>query len=156
MTVSSTFKAAFFAASTDEVPLVIVEIDHDDFDAPIRCVNNFTDITSGGDVYTAFPFTFRFPPHSSDELPLASITISAIDQTIIQEIRAISTRPTVTVSLILASDPDTIEAGPYEFKLTNVEYDIFQITGGLGYDDFFDEPYPGDKYTPANHPGLWS
>lgn len=155
MTVSQTFKQAFFQQQTDEVPLLILTIAHADLASPIRVVNNTENITSGGNVYVAFPFEIKLPNLSSEDMPRATITICNVDRQIVQAIRSISSKPDITLSLILAGDPNTIEVGPYEFKLSGVSYDAFTVEGTLSYDNFLDEPYPGDKFTPGQFPGLF-
>lgn len=155
MTVTQTFKAAAYQQQTDEVPLVILTIDHDDLGSPIRYVNNNEDIVSNGDTYSKAGFDIKTPKRSPDELPRATISVCNVDREVIIAIRSISTKPDITISKILASDPDTVEEGPYEFKLSGVEYDAFVVSGNLTFDDIFDEPYPGDIFTPANAPGLF-
>jgi len=151
MTVSATFKAAAYAQQTNEVVLVILEIDHDDLAAPIRVVNNTENITSGGDEYLAAGFDIKLP----DDDGKTTISVCNVDRIMVQAIRSISSRPTVTISVILASDPDTIEVGPYIMELSEVSYDAFTVTGTLTFDNFLDEPFPGDKFNPGIFPGLF-
>ena len=151
MTVSATFKAVAYAQQTNEVVLVILEIDHDDLAAPIRVVNNTENITSGGDEYLAAGFDIKLP----DDDGKTTISVCNVDRIMVQAIRSISSRPTVTISVILASDPDTIEVGPYIMELSEVSYDAFTVTGTLTFDNFLDEPFPGDKFNPGIFPGLF-
>ena len=154
MTVSSAYKAAFFAQQTNEVLLAILEISHADI-TTIRVVNNTENITSGGDEYIAFPFECRLPNLSAEDIPRATINICNVDRQIVQAVRSISSRPDISLSLILASDPDTIEVGPFDFKLADVDYDVLTVGGSLTMDDFFDETYPGDRFTPGQYAGLF-
>lgn len=151
MTVSTTFKAAFYQQQTDEVDLAIIEIDHADLASPLRFVNNTENITSGGDEYLAAGFDIKLP----DDDGHTTISVCNIDRVMVQTIRSISSRPTITLSVVLASDPDTVELGPYVMELADVVFDAFVITGTLTFDDFLDEPYPGDKFTPGQFPGLF-
>jgi len=151
MTVSTTFKAAAYAQQTDEVALVILAIAHSDLAATIRVVNNTENVTSGGDEYLAAGFDIKLPNDDGR----TTISVCNIDRIMVNAIRSISSRPTVTMSVILASDPDTIEVGPYVMELSEVTFDAFTVTGTLTFDDFLDEPFPGDKFTPGQFPGLF-
>ena len=151
MTVSNTFKAAHYQQQTDEVNLIIVEIDHTDLDTPIRVVNNTENVTSGGDEYLAAGFNIKLPNDDGH----TSIDVCNIDRVMVNAIRSISTRPTVSLSVILASDPNTVEVGPYVMELADVGYDAFTVYGKLSFDDFLDEPYGGDVFTPGQYIGLF-
>jgi len=151
MTVSQTFKAAAYAQQTDEVALVILAISHADLAATIRVVNNTENITSGGNEYLAAGFDIKLP----DDDGKTTITICNVDRIMVQAIRSIESRPTVTMSVILADHPDTVEVGPYIMELSEATFDAFTVTGILTFDDFLDEPYPGDKFTPGQFPGLF-
>lgn len=155
MTVSATFKAAVLAQETDEVPLVLLTIDHDSLDAPLRFVNNPVDIESNGETYTAFPFEFQLPPASPDSLPFAQLTIDNVDRQIVEAVRSIPTAPTVSAAVILASDPDTIEAPLPEFYLFNIQYDQLTVTGTLVVSTLDDEPFPAWSFMPSFFPGLF-
>lgn len=155
MTVTQTFKAAAYQQQTDEVPLVIITIDHDDLSTPLRFVNDGQDVVSGGETYLKAAFKISFPKRSPDDIPRATIEIGNVDRQIALAIRSITSRPSVTVSRILASDPSTIQEGPYEFMLSGVSYDAFVVSAALSFDDIFDEPYPGDTFSPSVAPGLF-
>ncbi len=138
-----------------EVPLVIIEISHDDI-STLRFVNNYTNVTSNGNVYTAYPFSIDRPSDLEDKLPQVTLTIDNVSRSIVDEIRTLTGAPDIDISVILASDPDTLEAGPYEMKLRKVDYNELTITGKLSELDVFRETYPGDNYSPTNFPGLFS
>lgn len=151
MTVTDDFKTAFYAQQTGECPLVLLKIDHDDLASPIYVVNNGANITSNGTEYTAFPFEIKMP----DADMRAELSICNVDRQIVLAIRTISSPAEVTISVILASDPDTVEVGPYVFGLTDVSFDAFTVRGRLSFDEFYDEPYPGDRFTPGQFSGLF-
>lgn len=172
MTVSDTFKAAMYQQQTDEVLLALIVIAHDDLASPIRVCSNVEDITQGGivyddegvvttdagtvtdgsgDTYTAFPFEVELP----DPEGLAILSICNVDRQIVEAIRTIDSPPTVTLSLVLADSPDVVEAGPFEFELTDVTYDALIVSGTLSFDHFLDEIWPGDRFTPGQFAGLF-
>ena len=153
---STTLRAAVTAEETSEAFLILLDIYHADMSPDtIRFINNYTDIISNGETYTAYPFSITIPSDLEDSLPRVQLTIDNVSRMIMDEIRTLTSAPTVSISVILASDPHTIEAGPFETKLRNADYNENSITGDLQTDDILNEPYPGIYYTPANFPGLF-
>lgn len=155
MTVSTTYKEAAFAADTPEVPLVLLTISHPSISPPIRLVNNTENITSNGNEFIAFPFTPVWADSREDAPPRARLTIDNVSREIAQAIRSITSPPTVTMQLILASAPDVIEQPLPDFKLRNVTWDAGKVSGELTVEDFTAEPYPAGVFSPASFPGLF-
>lgn len=153
--VSSLFRSAAFAQETDQVYLVLLKIEHSSLSVPIRVVNNFTNITSNGEEYIGFPFDLELPQDLEDALPSVNLTICNVDRQIVLAIRSLLGPPTMSISVCLASSPDTIEAGPYLMTLREANYDTMAVTGTLMSEDMLNEAYPGDYFTPSNFPGLF-
>lgn len=144
-----------FSQETKEVALIMLTIEHEDLSAPIRAVLNTENIVSRGETFLAAVFDVTFPTESADEVPRAKLRIDNVDRVIVQAVRSISGPPTVTLEVALASSPDTIEIGPYEFELTNVEYDELWVQGDIAYEDILNAAYPADTMTPADFPGIF-
>jgi hypothetical protein len=153
--VSLTAMQGAMAQETDEVYLVIMEIDHPSFGTPLRFVNNTVDITSNSNLYTAFPFEAIMPDDKEESEPTAQIRIDNVSRELIDEIRTISEPPTMTLSVILASTPNTIEWGPLEFQTRSVTYDASTITFTLGYSTFISEPFPYRTFDTISFPGMF-
>jgi|SRR3989304_6619060 len=153
--ISASAKSALFASRTDKCFLALLTITHVNLTAPIRVVNNGENITSNGNDYQWFPFDIEIPADSIDEIPKIRITISDPTRKIAPQIRALTTSPEVSLSIIMSDTPNTVEVGPFVMTLKNVSWDELTISGELGYEDIFEEPYPGDTFTPAEYPGLF-
>lgn len=153
MTVALTTSA--FAADTDDVWLVLVTIDHADLSVPIRVVNNTQDVTSRGDTFTAFPFDVSLPDAREDAPPRARLVIDNVSREIAQAIRTVTGAPSVTLEVIRAADPDTVEMSMPNFTLRNVRWDAAKVQGDLVLEDFTAEPYPAGIFSPASFPGLF-
>jgi len=69
--------------------------------------------------YLPYPFQINLPTQSDDEVPTVSLTVDNTDLTVNDKIRTLSGPPTVTFSVVLASSPNTEEAGPFEMQLQN-------------------------------------
>lgn len=153
MTISQALKEEAWSAASD-LPLVLLTLDHDDLAAPIRVVNDREDVTSGGNVYVAFPFEIALPDQLEDAAPGARLQISNVSREIGQAVRDISSAPTVTIQVIRRDTPNTIELQFPAMYLRNVRFDALWVTGDLEFEDLGREPFPAHTFSPANFPGL--
>lgn len=130
---------------------------HSSWASTLRIVNDRQDITSGGNVYSAFPFEVLLPAEDTEQQQVhTKVKLSNVDRQMIATLRGTSTEPTVTVSLALASTPSTIELGPMEFIMSSYDYDAAEITGILTYENILNEPIPGDTFNPQDYPGVFA
>ncbi len=153
MAISDDLKGDAWAAESD-LPLVLLKIEHADLSAPILVVDNRVDITSGGDVYTAFPFEIRLPDSLEDAPPRARLRIDNVSREIAEAIRSITSAADVTIEVVRQDDPDTIEVTWPAMSLTNVRWDFLTVEGDLNFEDLTREPYPYLTFSPAEFPGV--
>jgi hypothetical protein len=146
---------AIFAQQTGEVLLFLVTIDHATFGAPVRLVSDKGDVVSGGETYSTFPFSVVLPTEDPEQIPRCSIQICNVDRQILAALEELSTPPTVEVSIVLASTPNTVEVGPFRFLLVDYSEDALQIQGTLSHRNVLDEPFPARSFTPAEFRGLF-
>ena len=146
-------RAALYQQTSDEVWLELITIDHDDLVSPIRLVGNSENITSNGNLFTAC----GFPPIPlpSDGQDIVWI-VDGVSQVILQAVRSIVTPLTITLEIILASDPDTIEAGPFQYESRRFVFKDRTIEFSLAYEPLLSEPFPAYTYTPIDYPGLFN
>ena len=78
-----------------------------------------------------------------------------MDRRIVEGLRAILEPPTVTIELVLASDPDTIEMGPRAFELTEGEYTDTVVSGRLVEDTGLDNAWPYPVFSPRTTRGIF-
>lgn len=153
--ISASARSALYAQETAAVFLNLLTIDHADLPSPIRLVDNTQDVTAGADTYTAFPFVLELPADQEGEVPRATLTIDNVSQELTAEVRSISSPFTVELSVVMASSPSTVEAGPFSFTSTSVEYDVQRMTFTLAYENLLQEPFPATTYAPSNYPNLF-
>ena len=154
-TLSSNMLTAIFKQETSECLLFLVEIDHASWANPVRIVNNNVDVVSGGNTYTAYPFEITLPADDPDiPQPQTKIKVDNVDRQITALFNALSTKPTVTISLVLGSSPSTIEFGPAAFIVTDYGYDIQSVEVTLSYENVLNELVPSGTFNPANFSGL--
>lgn len=152
---SPTAISALTGPQTREVFLCLATLDHDDLDDSIRLVNDAVNVTSRGKVYTACDFDLRLPTESGDRLPSTTARIANVDRALTAALRGLTTPGTITLEVILASAPDTVEAGPYRFRTESIEFDVDLITFRLAFEDFLNEVFPKDSITPTDFPGIF-
>jgi len=146
---------AMFAQQTGEVFLVCLTITHPSITTQ-RLVNNTQPVVRSAGTYQPYPMQLSLPAQLDDQLPTVDIVVDNVDREVLQQIREVSGVPKVTMEVILASSPDTVEAGPFDFSLKQASYDVLAITGTLGYeDDILNQRVPAMSYTPSNSPGLF-
>lgn len=154
MSLSTAARQAIFAQNTKKVVLAVMTIDHNDLASPICIVDNTEDVVSNGVTYHACAFNYQLPI-DDDEVPRVQVSVDNVDRLLVEAIRTLTSSPTVEFSIIIASTPDIVEAGPFSFTLKEVQYNALTVQGTLGYEDILDEPFPGDTFTPQNHPALF-
>ena len=154
--ISEDFRRAAYAENTDEVFIVLLTIEHDDLVAPIRVSSDAVDTPSRNQTFTAYPFEVTLPDAREGALPRAFLRIDNVDRQIVEAIRAISEAVTVTIEIVLASDPDFVEVCYPGFRLRKVAWDAFVIEGELTLRHKADEPYPANRFTPSAYPGLFA
>lgn len=154
--ISSTARRAIFAQQTGEAFILLLVISHPELAEPIRVCANTEDIESNGHTFQRFPFELAMPPENEDAPPTVQLRIANADRQIVQAVRSLSGEAmSVELSIVLASSPDTVEAGPFDFTLRDVSYDAAVVEGTLMFEDVLNEPFPADAFTPSRFPGLF-
>ena len=152
---SATARAAISAQETGEVFLILITIAHAELTPTLYFVNNMENIVSRGNTYLGWPFQLALPEEREDTVPTVQLRIDNVDRRIMEGIRMLSDAPTVSLEVILASEPDTVEAGPFAFSLRGVEYDALIIQGTLSPEDILNEPAVAFTFSPRFFPGLF-
>lgn len=153
MTISTELRQEAWATSSD-LPLVLLTIDHDSIDPPIRVVNNTEDIESNGEEFIAYPFSIVLPDSQEAAPPRARLQISNVSREIMQAVRTISSPAQVTIQVIRQDDHDTVEMFYDGMLLVGVRGGAITVEGNLEFEDLMREPYPAVTFSPAEFPGL--
>lgn len=151
---SPTALQSAFAQETGEVWLVLLTITHPSLTTPLRFVNDMQGLTSRGNVFQPFPFEVEFPGEDADQPTDARLVIDNVDRSIVQTIREITSPPEVMMEVVLASQPDTVEASFTGLVLRNVSYDAARVQGTLRFEDIMSEPV-SLQMTPQRFPGMF-
>lgn len=144
------------AEETEQVYLYLLTLSHSDpaFETK-RYVRNGADIVSRGEIFTGTAFDVHLPIEDDEELPELTVTWDNVDRRDVEAIRSLQGPPTVTLEVVLASSPDTVELGPIDMELRSARYDALTIGGTVGQDPLLHLPYPADTYNQADYPGIF-
>lgn len=152
-TLSSAAVAAINAQESSEVWLVLLTMSNAGM-TTIRVVNNNEDVVSRGNTYQAFPFELELPGEDPDSPSSARLRIDNVDKRIVEAIRSITTPPQITLEVILASQPDTVEISYSDLSLRSVDFDADSVRGELTFESIYSEPVTL-TITPNRFPGLF-
>lgn len=154
-TLSGPAKAALIKRDNDDPFLVLLTVQHDGLLEVLRVVNNNVAITSRGDVFQPFAFAISLPDENKDSIPKAKLEIQNIDRQIIDFLHSVATPPMITIEIILASTPNTVEASWSDLYVDDVQYDAQSVQLKLTYESVLDETFTSRRYDPADFPGLY-
>lgn len=155
--VSATALQAMLAQETAEVFIALLRIEHADLAAPVLLAYNTEPVVRTDGTYLPYPFKINLPVQSDEEVPDVTLTVDNTDLEVNDKIRTLVGKPDVTFMVVLASSPDTVEAGPFALKLANALGNAETITGTLGQeDDIFSQLVPGQQYLPTSSRGLFT
>lgn len=152
---STAAKASLAAQETGEVWLMLLALSNPYFTSTFRYVDNSEAITSNGDTYQSFPFEITLPNEDGESVQRARLSLYAHPD-IIEAVRSLRGQLTVEISVIMASEPDTIVTGPISLVLLDIEWDALTVNGTLGSSiKLLDEPTPSDRFNPGSYPTLF-
>lgn len=164
-TLSAGMLAAMYAQETDEVPIALLTVTHDDLVDPIYLSSDPTErisddplvyaTTSRGEEYLFLPFEFTLPDDRTDAPSGVTLTVDNINRDLVALLRSISTPASITLEIVLASSPDDVEIQLPSMLLSNVSIDDLVVQGDLIVDALFNEPFPAGTFTPGAFPGLF-
>lgn len=147
---------AMLAQDTAEVFVPLLRVEHPDLAEPILLAYNTEQVARSDGTYLPYAFQINLPKQVEDETPTLSVTIDNTELEVNDKIRTLVGKPSVTFMVVLASSPDTVEAGPFAMSLQSADATAQTITGTLGYEqDIFAQQVPAQQYLPTNSPGLF-
>lgn len=157
MTMSDPALQAIFSRSTDEVFIVLMKITsaQPGFETIRLAKDQFGTIVSNGETYIGMPFEASMLSDQDENLPESVISIQNVDREIVNMVRTLTSAPTITITVVLASSPNVIERGPFSLKLRDVNWNAIVVTGKIKLEDILNEPFPGESMTPDLFPGMF-
>ena len=170
--VSLNARNAFDAATTDEVEVALIMIEHPDLDEPVRLSTDPSERISTdplmygtrtswmGSNPATEPFLFiiasaELPSDLEDAPAAASIIIENVDSDIAGLLRSFADRPIVRMAVVLASSPDLIEVEFRGMVMTGSSGNAGEITIEISRAPIEEESVPMDRFTKDRFPGIF-
>lgn len=162
---------AMFSSETDEQLITLLTIqDPSQPNTPVRLADSYTQrltglttddevvygVASRGNNYIFLPLEITLPSEEDAGVGRCSVVLNYVTPEAIQLVRQHLTNPTqVNLELILASNPNYVEASFPGFYVIGASYNANQITLTLDMIDYSREPFPCYNFTPNYFPGLF-
>lgn len=150
------FTRVLLSRESGEAIIVLITIMHPSLPEPVRlCLNQpGKDITSNGEVFKATFFDVRLVS-DTEEQPSARLTVANVNREVGALIDGLDDAPTITIDIVLASNPDRIEKSFPQLLLRRASWDASMAEGDLGVEDYDNTPWPGMAVTPALFPAMF-
>lgn len=155
----TTLKAAINNVDLDgQVPLLLFSFEHETLATPIRVVHNTEQIISGGVTYKPFPFECNLLSEQSGQVVSTTFTYYDIDLELTALVRSIKVDKPITVvgRLILASEPDNVQIGPFTWLCLEEAWNdkrVVELT--VGPRILRGSAWPSHKMHPGNFRGIF-
>lgn len=164
--ISNNLRQAAYSQETDVAVIVLLTLSTPDLPNDIRVCNvpveKFTDmgdnvygVTSNNERYIFLPFNIELPQDDKTGAVTAKLTIDNVNREIVMYARETKKPINVTIQVVLSNALDYVEMQSDDFKLSNVSYDGFSVTGNLSIDYLGLEPFPCGRFTPSGFKGLF-
>lgn len=155
-TLSTAFKTFLHGRAPGDGEVLLLRIAHADFTTQRYASPSGEDVVSGAVTYSARGFTVPLP-RDEDGPTQVNLSIDATDMDddlLLDIIGAADDEPTVEVDVVLASDPDTVEA-TFNFLCRGGSLDGQTLSLALDFEPALGKPYPGVTFEAATHTDLY-
>ena len=162
--VTNNLKEAVFGQETDEAFIILLTIEGDDLTTPIRVASDPMELLPSAGVrgvisrsneYVYLPLNIELPQQDDSGIARARVTIDNIDRRVVEGARSATRGLSVTIEIVLSSDPDTVEVSVPDFRFESVRYNAMTISGDISLEFFDTEPLPAGRFTPSRWPGIF-
>lgn len=155
MSFSNDFIKALLDQHTAEAFIWLLTVEHAESGQAFRFCSNIEDTLSRGNTFAKFPFDLTLPDDDGDALPAISIELKHTTGELLDVLRRYGSGAGLTVELIMASNPDTVQYTIDDLIIKTVPYDDSQTTLTAAVEDVLNQRYPADDYLPRSFPGMF-
>lgn len=167
--VSLNYRTSLDGAHSDAVEVVLIHITHPALGEPIRLSTDPTErltveplaygtrstwMTDDGSPFQFVLVDVLLPDDQEEAPPAARVALEAVDAGLASVLRQTTLPATVDMAVVLASEPDVVEAEFRDLRLVGAEGDAGEIVLTISRDPLTAEPSPPDRMTRARFPGL--
>lgn len=163
---SWSFREAFNAESTDEFPVILVEITPAGASEPVRICSEPAarlsvdplkyGIVHNGEEYGWVVMSSAWPDDQEGKPPSTTLIFANVTEDMAATIRGVTpgTQADVFLKMVLSSAPDDVEES-YVMKATNGSYNAMQVSLDVSREPIESEPWPAHRTTKARFPGMY-
>lgn len=142
-----------YALSADDPIYALLTVTHPDLTTR-RHVRWYTDVTSNALSFIAAAFDVILPEESEDGQAIGTLLIDVVNQSLIADILAAGTPPTVKIEIVHQSDPDEVVAS-WTMLARVASWELPRADVELHVGPVLDEAIPYWHFTPHRFPGLF-
>lgn len=154
-TLSATAAASALAAQTAEVWLACLTISGPGLPTFRICTDTVPLETEDG-TFQPYPFEADLPDDVERSPGTMEVRICNVDREVTRLLKEYDGIPQARMEIRLASQPDIVEVGPFDFTVLAAEANELTISLRLGHEeDLLNQRVPAQSYNPSNSPGLW-
>jgi len=154
VSLTSTGIQAALAQSTGEVFIELLTISLDDATETFRIARNTENVTSNGNTFTGCAFEMDLPNDDGESISSIRLRVDNVDRFLTEAVRTYS-EGTVLFEVVLASDPDNLQAGPFNFVIDEAVIDSETVEFRLTIESLLSAPAARHKFTPGKFPALF-
>jgi hypothetical protein len=163
---SLSFRQAFNEESTDEYPVILVEITPAGAAEPERICSEPVQrlsadplrygIVHQGEEYQWVMMSAAWPDDQESAPPSTKLIFENVVEDMAATVRGVTpgTQTDVVLKMVLSSAPDDVEES-YAMKATNGSYNAQQVSLDISREPIESEPWPAFRMTKDNAPGLF-
>lgn len=141
-------------ADKDQAVLLLVTLSPPGFSV-VRIVNNLVNITSNGNLFTAFPLSVKLSADDGKTLQTVKLVVTNVTLEMIEWFRSTVDPIPVTIQTIFSDQPDVIEQQISDLVIREIKYSAQTIEATLLADDDLNQSVPSDTYNSNHFPGLF-
>lgn len=147
--------AAVMRQHSEEAFLLLAEFSHIPTNETFYAALNTENVVHDGNVYVATHFEVILPEISNRSPQGTSVVLDNVDLRLVGLLRSITQPLSVTLRVVLASQPDVIEMEFTDLVLREANWDVSKITGRLASEDPLNQAFPAHQYDPRSFQGLF-
>jgi len=157
MTVSASTARALQRISDGGGVLMLLELNHASFGAPVRVVNDTRALTTLGFNWLALPFSVTLPNDKARESPRARLQMDNVGRELTAELELLPPGAALkaTIRMVHRATPGVVD---YEFAapLSGVRVDGPTVSATMGRDDLMRVPVVLLRFDPSTTPAIFS
>lgn len=154
-TFSPAMAEACLSERTDEVLVGCATIRGEGLETKRICTDTLPLDRAAGQ-FQPWPFEIVLPEDTKGAQGAPTMRVCNVDREVSREIREYGGVPEVEIDVVLASQPDTVEMGPFVNMVAKAGGDESVIELTLGSEeDPLNQQVPGGRYQPSNSQGLF-